>query len=240
MAFLNLDLNYFDHPKTKRLNAILGQDADLRPIKLWVHCGRFHAKDGCLSGYSDRELEGLTGWKCDLLQSDGVLVAAMAQVGFLVECAHGKKGWDVKDWAEINGHIDALKVRAKVAAEARWGKYRNAQAMPKHTSSNAPSIHPSKPSIHKEVVIPETLKSSEPKIREWLDYKREKGQTYKTKGLEALWRCLEAIPEAQRGAAIDHSMASNYAGIFPPKENNNGTRKSGAAAHKPGKYSHLG
>lgn len=73
-----------------------------------------------------------------------------------------------------------------------------------------------------EIEVPEDLKPNEPEIRNWLAYKREKGQRYKgTRGLGALWGMLRAIPASQRKAAIEQSMASNYAGIFPPKGDNN-------------------
>src|SRR3990167_8236796 len=77
--------------------------------------------------------------------------------------------------------------------------------------------------IGKESVqIPEDLKPNEPEIKNWLAYKRERGETYKPRGLDALYRALRAIPEGQRKAAIDQSMGNNWAGLFPPKGGQNG------------------
>ena len=89
------------------------------------------------------------------------------------------------------------------------------------------------------IEIPENLKMNEPEILDWLAYKREKGQHYKPRGLHALWKRLEAIPQGERKQAIEFSMASNYAGIFPAKGGNDGKNKSsptGAVAAEPGKY----
>ena len=70
--------------------------------------------------------------------------------------------------------------------------------------------------------IPDDLKSSVLEIVDWLEYKKQKGQTYKSKGLEALWRMFRAIPEAKRREAVDHSMSNNWAGLFEKKGGFNG------------------
>ena len=64
------------------------------------------------------------------------------------------------------------------------------------------------------VEIPEELKQNKTEILDWLEYKREKGQAYKPRGLEALWRVLSKIPEASRKETIEKSMANNWQGIF--------------------------
>lgn len=91
------------------------------------------------------------------------------------------------------------------------------------------------------IPIPEDLKANESEIRDWLIFKAEKQQTYKgTKGLEALWRMIRAIPAGQRRAAVDNSMANNYAGLFVPKggrdgKTGNSFRANGAGARVAGK-----
>jgi hypothetical protein len=70
------------------------------------------------------------------------------------------------------------------------------------------------------VQVPQDLQPNESEIMNWLAYKREKGQTYKPRGLNALWGVLRSIPSHQRKQAIDQSMANNWAGIFPPKGGN--------------------
>lgn len=59
-------------------------------------------------------------------------------------------------------------------------------------------------------------------VEDWLAYKREKKQTYKTRGLAAFRKRLETLSKGDVSLAraiIEQSMASNYAGIFPLKQN---------------------
>ena len=60
-------------------------------------------------------------------------------------------------------------------------------------------------------------------IEDWLLFKKEKNQTYKDKGLEILCKKLYKM-QSENGEkylidAINHSMASNYSGIYPYKNN---------------------
>ncbi len=73
-------------------------------------------------------------------------------------------------------------------------------------------------------VLPDDLKESETEILDWLEYKKQRGQTYKPKGLEALWRTIRLIPKEQRRASIDQSMANNWSGLFE-RRGENGNRK---------------
>jgi hypothetical protein len=53
-------------------------------------------------------------------------------------------------------------------------------------------------------------------VKDWLTYKREKQQTYTARGLPPLLRKLEKLGERRAIDAIEHSIASNYAGIYEP------------------------
>lgn len=89
----------------------------------------------------------------------------------------------------------------------------------------------------KATIIPDDLLLNELEINDWLEYKKQKGQGYKPKGLEALWRTFRAIPENKRREAVDFSMSNNWSGLFEKKENQNGKPKQdGYATAKPGKY----
>ena len=74
--------------------------------------------------------------------------------------------------------------------------------------------------------IPDDLVDIRADVEAWLAYKRERGQEYKSRGLNALWVVLRAIPPPARAESITRSMANNWAGIFPPKgelnDRNNG------------------
>ncbi len=74
--------------------------------------------------------------------------------------------------------------------------------------------------------IPADLKANETEIREWLQYKREKGQRYKPTGLKSLWNKIRAIPKDKRKESIDQSIGNNWAGLFEAKGEFNGNKNS--------------
>lgn len=88
--------------------------------------------------------------------------------------------------------------------------------------------------------LPDDLKTSEEAIRAWLEYKKEKGKQYKSKGLGALWKRFREIPQENRMASVEHSMANNWEGLFEKKGGNgNGFRRDPKLGHAnaiPGKY----
>lgn len=59
-------------------------------------------------------------------------------------------------------------------------------------------------------------------LDEWLAYKKEKHQSYKPRGLEALKKKLlqmsNGSPEYAK-VIVEYSMANNYSGLFAPKNN---------------------
>ena len=136
MPYLNLDPNYFDHPKTKRLVGLLGPMADVLPIRLWSYCARVHAKDGAMRGYTASEIESVIRWS----GAPNKAVRAMTEVGYIVK---SKRGYACKDWHQHQGHLEAFSRRGKIAAAAKWKAY--AKGMPnalhKSKSSNAPTNH---------------------------------------------------------------------------------------------------
>ena len=117
MAYLNLDMDYFDHPKTLQLVAILGNGADTLPLRLWAYAGKFHAKNGALGRRSVSDLEGLIRWWGE----PGHAVRALQRVGFI---GRGRDGFFIHDWRKHQGHIQALKERNKKAAVNRWRNLR--------------------------------------------------------------------------------------------------------------------
>lgn len=115
MPYLNLDVNYFDHIKTVRLIGLLGHGAAELPIRLWAHCGKHHAKDGNLAGYSLKEIEATIGW----WGKKGEAIKALERVGFIEKV---KEGYKVHEWQDHEGHLKNFHERAKTAAARRWGK----------------------------------------------------------------------------------------------------------------------
>lgn len=58
----------------------------------------------------------------------------------------------------------------------------------------------------------------------WLNYKRERGQSYKQTGAEACYRKLLALSGGDKQmmiAIIEQSTSNNYQGLFPLKDNGN-------------------
>jgi hypothetical protein len=127
MTEINLDIDFFNHPKTIRLVGKLGRNSEVLPIKLWCWCAKNHAENGRLTGYSTHEIESAVNW----WGTRGSMVKAMVDVGFMTDVGNGD--YEVHNWLIRQGHISALKERAKKGAEARWNRIRQ----PHNNGSNA-------------------------------------------------------------------------------------------------------
>ena len=156
MPYLNLDLDYFSHPKVIRLTGLLGSDAALLPIRLWVHAGKHHSEQGVLEAYSKHELEAVVAW----VGEKGVCVDAFLKVGLIEEVEGGFK---IHDWKDHAGHLSAFKKRAKSAAKKRWKKY--AASITRTKTTNTPNL--SSPLLTKE----QKSKSRAPRLtdEEWME-----------------------------------------------------------------------
>ena len=116
MPSINLELDYFDHPKVRRLVSLLGPDADVLPIRLWAFTGKFYFDAGRIRGVAPEEIELGIRWR----GKPGQCVAALVQAGILEII--GENDYQVHDWLKHQGHIVRYKKRAIKAAEARWIK----------------------------------------------------------------------------------------------------------------------
>ena len=115
MPSLNIDLDFWRHPKTVKLIAAAGEPAVCALLRLWTHCAKYHAESGKMWGYSVEDIEYAAEWH----GARGELVAALERVGLLDK---ERKGYAIHDWLEHEGHIGLYRHRAKTAAWARWGK----------------------------------------------------------------------------------------------------------------------
>lgn len=113
MPFLNLDFDYFDHPKTTRLIGLLGHGSEILPIRLWTYLAKFHASDGRLLGYSPDAIEQAIRWR----GKQGKGLEGLLAVGYIEKC---EGGYQAHDWDDHQGHIHALKLRNKKVARNRW------------------------------------------------------------------------------------------------------------------------
>lgn len=141
MPYLNLDFNYLDHPKTKRLISRLGNTADVLPVRLWLYCAKIHPSDGYLKGYKKKEIESLIGW----LGPENEAIDALIEFGFMEE---SKNGFKCVDWVQHQGHIISFSIRGKAANKIRWDRVRKGvqQGVQKRELRNPPTI-PTIPTI---------------------------------------------------------------------------------------------
>ena len=79
MPYLNIDLDFPEHRKTKRLVLTLGRGSEALLIRLWCYIARHHAETGRLTDYSPEEIESLAGW----VGKPGRMLEAMKASGFL-------------------------------------------------------------------------------------------------------------------------------------------------------------
>lgn len=84
--YVQLDADYYDHPKTMQLIATVGPEADCYPPRLWTWCLKF-AKQGILR--HPTMLEIACRWKGE----KGSLHKAMVECGFLEPDGVTLHGW---------------------------------------------------------------------------------------------------------------------------------------------------
>lgn len=122
------------------------------------------------------------------------------------------------------------------AANVRWSQQSTSNASALQRVSDSESR---KPEGGVEETDPPWLAEV---LGSWVGYKSERGQRYKPKGMAAVKSEMLEHGEAWSRAAVQHSMACNYAGLFPPKGSTNGSIENSPAriAAKPGKYAHIG
>ena len=119
MPYLNLDPDYFSHPKTTRLTGLLGPDAAVYPIRLWAYCAKYHPTDGRFPGYSLAEIDSVIGWFGEPEKA----ATALIKVGFLEGVLVGETTiYACHDWSDHQGHIKAFKERSIKANRKRWNK----------------------------------------------------------------------------------------------------------------------
>lgn len=87
---VELDVDFFDHPKTVDLRARIGdKNADVYPLRLWTWAAKY-ARNGFIN--TAQRLEYACGWQGDR----GVLAEILVETGFLDSVSGGYKihGWE--------------------------------------------------------------------------------------------------------------------------------------------------
>jgi hypothetical protein len=188
-------------------------------------------EDGDISGWTPEYIAELTDAKIDPERLWKAL-----EVGWIDKASDGKTL--VHDWLDCAGFYLRKKYSSgnKERLVRIWGlhgRVYGSNGGDREATEERPESDTTKPDLTTpdqtkdktplpprggEVEIPEDLKVSEAEIQDWLEYKRQKKQKYQPgKGLDALWRAFRLIPVEERRAAVDHSMANNWAGLYERK-----------------------
>lgn len=160
MAYLNLDVDFFTHPKTLRLVAILGDGAIACLLRLWSYTAKHYTESGILSGMTACELESIIGWRGE----SGVLMLTLTNLGFIDVVSNNCR---IHGWKEHAGHLVSFKKRAKSAAYTRWRRYATSmqQALLSDESSNAQKQITNAPNLSYPNLSYPTKTKEEEKIR---------------------------------------------------------------------------
>ena len=240
MPSLNIDLDFFNHPKTKRLQSILGPGSEVYLIRLWAYVGKYHAANGALKNYTPGEIKTLV----DFPGNAQAMLQAMLKVGFINKT---KSGYQIQDWLEHEGHLITFQRRAKFAAASRWAHRINKDTKREaNASSNAIS---NALTLHSIAVhnIAEEKKGEAPFIlpdwvdsRTWDNYmevRKMKRAGKKAGALNLIIKDLEKFKaEGQNpNLILENSIKSGWAGVFPLRKDFK-KPSCGAAAPVPGKY----
>lgn len=184
-------------------------------VIFWCLADEHADENGELFGWSFDEMDGLVGLKgfCDALPESW-----LDKSGEWVKCP---------EYLEHNG--SSAKRRAEDSKRKRAVRNLSAKC-PENVQKNRPSSSLLLSSLNKnkrkektgtaenaEDFIPESLRTPEfvEAFTDWKQHKRERGETYRPTGLAALLKKLDALGPAAAAAAIAHSIAANYAGIYP-------------------------
>lgn len=110
--------SFWNHRKTARLRALLGNDALWIVPRLWAYAAE-NQPDGDFSKYDPASLAVLLG--CN--ERSESLISALIDAGFMTQ------DMTLKDWDQHNGYHAKFADRAKNAAEARWSKKKEGNEM---------------------------------------------------------------------------------------------------------------
>ena len=129
MPTINIDLNWPDHPKTKRLIRAAGQTAPFHLVTLWCFAAKYHPDDGDLSSHTPQDIEGVSGWTGEA----GVFYTALLASGFLDGCL------TLHDWEEHEGHLAVYREKCLKMNKIRWDKVRSSIPQEPNKESNKES-----------------------------------------------------------------------------------------------------
>lgn len=128
---IRLSVEFFDHPKTVKLQRRLGVGAVICLQRLWIWTAQ-NRSNGVLSGIDCEDVEIAAKWDGE----PGEFCQTLVDLRFIDET---DGVYALHDWCEHQEYAskeEERKDRARRAADARWGN-KNASGMPKNENSNA-------------------------------------------------------------------------------------------------------
>lgn len=126
--YVRLQSSFWNHRKTLRLRAQIGEAGFWIPPRLWSYAAE-NQPDGDFSSYSAAELAMLLAYPGDAQ----AMLEAMQQAGFMDEMK-------IHDWQEHNAYHSTFSERAKTAARARWDKEAEKKLKRNERKRKEPSI----------------------------------------------------------------------------------------------------
>lgn len=126
---IRLSLDFFDHPKSKKLKKRLGLEGVMALLKLWAWTAG-NRPGGMLAGLDAEAVELAADWDGE----EGAFVSTLLDLRLLDDI---DGTFSIHDWEDHQAYASKSEERssnAKKAAEARWSK---AKAMQQVDSSNA-------------------------------------------------------------------------------------------------------
>lgn len=106
--YIRLQTSFWNHRKTIRLRAAIGEAALWIPPRLWSYAAE-NQPNGDFTNYSAQELAMLIAYLGDAQ----AMLEALQQASFM-------DGMKLHDWSEHNSYHSIFSERAKKAAKARW------------------------------------------------------------------------------------------------------------------------
>lgn len=211
MNWIRLQSEYFRHRKTLRIVRKLGELAALYPLKLWTWAVE-QSPDGSLRDIDAEELAVICGHKGDA----GELWAAMLDCGFL-QTYEGETF--IRSWKEHQGKL--IERAERNAERMRAARSRNVPDTSSATDVTNDTNERNETDVTKPAQeFPPALDTEAFRAawELWRKYRAERHlPAWKPLTIRTQLAKLAELGEARAIAAIDHSIAQAYQGIYEPK-----------------------
>ncbi len=124
MPSINIELDYFQHFKTRRIIAKFGAGSEVVLIRLLCFAAKTFPKDGIFKELPLKELIFLAD--LSMFREPEKIIQGLVDVKSLKITK--KKWYAIHEWEEYQGHIMALKIRSQLANKKRWDNIRRMEA----------------------------------------------------------------------------------------------------------------